>query len=144
MSPSMRRREMRIALRALWAAILTVSIVAPAYAQAIGAIHGTVTDNTGAVMPGVTVTVAGTGLQQPLVATTTQSGTYSFPNVPIGTYSVKFELSGFKTISREGIVLTSGFNAPVDAKMQIGGKEETVTVISESPLVDTKKTTTGG
>src|SRR6185437_16855134 len=96
MSTSMRRREMRIALRALWAAILTVSIVAPAYAQAIGAIHGTVTDNTGAVMPGVTVTVAGTGLQRPLTAATTQSGTYSFPNVPIGTYSVTFELSGFK------------------------------------------------
>src|SRR6185312_1414774 len=53
-------------------------------------------------------------------------------------------LSGFKKISREGIILTTGFNAPVDVKIEIGGKEETVTVISESPLVDTKKTTTGG
>jgi hypothetical protein len=125
-------------------AILTVAVAGSAYAQAIGQVHGKATDNTGAIMPGVTVTVAGTGLQQPLVAVTTQSGTYSFPVVPIGTYSVTFELSGFKKVTREGVILTSGFDATVDMKMEIGKVEEAVTVISESPLVDTKKTTTGG
>jgi len=125
-------------------AILTVAVAGSAYAQAIGQIHGKATDSTAAVLPGVTVTVAGTGLQQPLVAVTSQSGTYSFPVVPIGTYSVTFELSGFKKVTREGIVLTSGFDAAVDMKMEIGKVEEAVTVISESPLVDTKKTTTGG
>ena len=135
---------MRFLRRMLAATILTILAAGPAYAQAVGQIHGKVTDNTGAIMPGVTVTVAGSGLQQPLVAVTTQSGTYSFPVVPIGTYSVTFELSGFKKVTREGVMLTSGFDASIDMKMEIGKVEEAVTVVSESPLVDTKKTTTGG
>ena len=135
---------MRFLRGVLAAAILTIAVAGPAYAQAVGQIFGKVTDNTGAVMPGVTVTVAGTELQQPLTAVTTQNGTYTFPKVPIGTYSVTFELSGFKKVTREGIILTSGFDASVDMKMEIGKVEEAVTVVSESPLVDTKKTTTGG
>ena len=94
-------------------------------------------------MPGVTVTVAGTGLQQPLVAVSSQS-TYSFPVVPVGTYSVTFELSSFKKVTREVVILTTGFDATVDMKMEIGKVEEAVTRRLESPLVDTKKTTTGG
>jgi hypothetical protein len=136
--------HMRFLRGMLATAILTVAVAGSAYAQALGQIHGKATDNTAAVMPGVTVTVAGTGLQQPLVAVTSQSGTYSFPVVPIGTYSVTFELSGFKKVTREGVVLTTGFDATVDMKMEIGKVEEAVTVVSESPLVDTKKTTTGG
>ena len=135
---------MRILRGVLAAAILTVAAAGPTYAQAVGSVFGKVTDNTGAVMPGVTVTVAGTGLQQPLTAVTTQSGTYSFPNVPIGTYSVTFASSGFKKAIREGVMLTTGFDASVDMEMEIGRVEEAVTVVSESPLVDTKKTTTGG
>src|ERR1041385_10768 len=135
---------MRIALRVLCAAILAVGVAVPAYAQAIGRIEGKVTDNTGAVMPGVTVTVAGTGLQQPLTAVTTASGTYTFANVPIGSYAVSFELSGFKKGIRENVVLTSGFVASVDMKMEIGKVQEQLTVVAESPLVDTKRTTTGG
>jgi hypothetical protein len=135
---------MRLLRGMLATAIVTVAVAGSAYAQALGQIHGKVTDNTAAVMPGVTVTVAGTGLQQPLVAVTSQSGTYSFPVVPIGTYAVTFELSGFKKVTREGVMLTTGFDATVDMKMEIGKVEEAVTVISESPLVDTKKTTTGG
>ena len=79
----------------LVAGILLLSAVS-ANAQAIGSIFGKVTDSTGGVMPGVTVTVTGTGLQQPLVGVTQSSGAYQFPNVPIGTYSVTFELEGFK------------------------------------------------
>ena len=79
----------------LTAAILT-AWAGPAYAQAIGSIFGKVTDSSGAVLPGVTVTVTGTGLQQPLVAVTSESGTYQFPSVPTGTYSVAFELASSK------------------------------------------------
>ena len=64
-----------------------------AHAQAIGSIFGKVTDPSGGVLPGVTVTVTGTGLQQPLVGRRQASGAYQFPSVPIGTYSVTFELS---------------------------------------------------
>ena len=63
-----------------------------AHAQGMGSIFGKVTDSSGGVMPGVTVTVTGTGLQLPLVAVTTETGAYQFPNVPIGTYAVTFEL----------------------------------------------------
>src|SRR5262249_27744940 len=110
----------------------------------IGSIFGKVTDSSGAVMPGVTVTVTGTGLQQPLVATTTATGAYQFPNVPIGTYSVTFELEGFKKAARPDVIITSGFNASIDQKLEIGQVAELVTVSGESPVVDLKKTTTGG
>ena len=68
--------------------------------KALGSIFGKVTDSSGGVLPGVTVTVTGTGLQQPLVATTSESGTYQFPSVPIGTYTVTFELASFKKAQR--------------------------------------------
>ena len=127
----------------LVAGILLLSAVS-ANAQAIGSIFGKVTDSTGGVMPGVTVTVTGSGLQQPLVAVTGSTGTYQFPNVPIGTYSVAFELEGFKKAVRPNIVITSGFQAPVDQKLEVGNKTEEVTVSAAPPVVDTKKTTTGG
>ena len=126
----------------LIAGILLLSAVS-AYAQGMGEIFGKVTDSTGGVMPGVTVTVKGTGLQQPLVAVTGATGTYQFPNVPIGTYSVSFALDGFKTSVRPGIIITTGFKAPVDQKMEVGAKTEEVTVTAAPPVVDTKKVTTG-
>ena len=122
--------------------ILFLSAVS-ANAQAIGSIFGKVTDSTGGVMPGVTVTVTGTGLQQPLVAVTGATGTYQFPNVPIGTYSVSFDLEGFKKAVRNGIIITSGFQAPVDQRMEVGNRTEEVMVSAAPPVVDTKKTTTG-
>ena len=114
----------------------------PAHAQAVGSIFGKVTDSSGAVLPGVTVVVAGTGLQQPLT-NTSASGTYQFPSVPIGTFSVTFELSGFKKAARSNVVITTNFNAPVDQKMEIGQVSEEMTVTAAAPVVDTKKTTTG-
>jgi hypothetical protein len=126
----------------LVAGILLLSAVS-ANAQAIGSIFGKVTDSTGGVMPGVTVTVTGTGLQQPLVAATGATGTYQFPNVPIGTYSVTFELDGFKKSVRPNVIITSGFQAPVDQKMEVGNRTEEVMVSAAPPVVDTKKTTTG-
>ena len=108
-----------------------------------GSIFGKVSDSSGGVLPGVTVTVTGTGLQQPLVATTSESGTYQFPTVPIGTYTVTFELASFKKAQRPNIVIPTGFNAGVDQKLEIGQMTEEVTVSAASPVVDTKKTTTG-
>src|SRR5438128_11028445 len=99
----------------------------PAHAQAIGSVFGKVTDSSGGVLPGVTVTVTGTGLQQPLVAVTSESGTYQFPSVPVGTYTVTFELASFKKSVRSNIVITSGFNAGVDQKLEIGQMSEEVT-----------------
>ena len=68
----------------------------------------------------------------------------SFPSVPIGTYSVTFELANFKKVVRPNIAINSGFNAEVDQKLELGQMSEEVTISAAAPLVDTKKTTTGG
>ena len=106
-----------------------------------GDINGRVADNTGAVLPGVTVTATSPALISPLVAVTSATGTYSFPRVPIGTYTIRFELPGFSTLVRENVVVTIGFNATINADLQISSVQETVTVSGQSPVVDTKNTT---
>lgn len=127
----------------LLAAGLLLIATASAHAQGNGSIFGKVTDSTGGVMPGVTVTVSGTALQQALTAVTGTTGTYQFPVIPIGTFTVAFELDGFKKAVRNGIIITTGFSAPVDQKMEVGNKTEEVTVSAAPPVVDTKKTSTG-
>jgi len=128
--------------------LLTAGILAlcagSAYAQGFGSIFGKVTDPSGGVLPGVTVTVSGPAIQRPMTAVTGETGTYQFPQVPIGTYTVTFELSGFKKASRPNVIITVNFNAPVDQKMEIGQVSEEMTVTAAAPVVDTKKTTTGG
>src|SRR6188508_26900 len=127
----------------LLAAGILAGTALPAHAQAIGSIFGKVTDSSGGVLPGVTVTVSGPALQQPLTAVTSESGSYQFPSVPIGTFTVTFELASFKKAQRPNVVITTGFNAGVDQKMEIGNMTEEVTISAASPVVDTKKTTTG-
>src|SRR5207249_2025638 len=87
----------------------------PARAQvSTGGIFGKVTDSTGAVLPGVNVTISSPALIQPQVAVTVETGAYTFPRIPIGTYTVSFEVTGFKRNIREGIVIQAGFNAEID------------------------------
>lgn len=71
------------------------------------------------------------------------SGAYRFPSVPIGTYTVRFELTGFKTFVRQGVQITVGFSAEINARLQISTVEETITVSGESPVVDTTAVKTG-
>jgi hypothetical protein len=115
----------------------------PAFAQANGSIFGKVTDASGGVLPGVTVTVTGPALQQPLVGATQSSGAYQFPLVPIGTYTVTFELSSFKKVTRPNIEIVAGFNAEINATLEVGALSEELTITAAAPVVDTKKTTTG-
>jgi len=128
---------------ALVAGILAITAGA-AHAQARGQIFGKATDSSGGVLPGVTVTVTGGQLQQPLVAVTTNTGAYQFPVVPIGNYTVTFELSGFKKSTRANVPVTSGFNAEINATMEVGSMTDEITVSAAAPVVDTRKTTTGG
>src|SRR5947209_14600102 len=103
--------------------------VATASAQSqVGEIFGKVTDQSGAVLPGVTVTLTGPVLLQPLTAVTSETGTYQFPRLEIGTYAVKFELTGFKTVVNQDIFVTVGFRAAVNAAMGISQVQETLTV----------------
>src|SRR5262249_7817437 len=106
----------------------------------MGEVFGKVTDSSGAVLPGVTVTLSGPALIQAQSTVTVESGAYRFPRIPIGTYSVTFEITGFKKNVREGIIIQAGFNAEIDARLEISTVQETVTVTGESPVVDTRST----
>ncbi|MFB3855314.1 MAG: carboxypeptidase regulatory-like domain-containing protein [Vicinamibacterales bacterium] len=114
--------------------------VATAGAQQPGEIFGKVTDASGAIVPGVTVTLTSPVLLRPLTAVTSETGSYRFPGLPVGTYDVKFELAGFKTVINKGIRIEIGFNAAVNATMEVSALEETVTVTGVSPLVDLRDT----
>ena len=100
------------------------------------------TDDSGAVLPGATVTLTGPSLLQPQTATTSETGTFQFPRLEVGTYDVKFELPGFKTVIKQGVRVTVGFNADVSTQLGVSAMQETVTVTGESPIVDTKQTGT--
>jgi hypothetical protein len=125
-------------------AVLAIALGAsPALAQQqTGEIFGKVTDQSGAVLPGVTVTVTGPSLLQPLTAITSESGTFQFPRLDVGTYSVKFELAGFKTVIKEDMRVTVGFSANASTQLGVSAVQETVTVTGASPVVDTKETGT--
>jgi hypothetical protein len=124
-------------------AMLALLAGAPAFAQQqTGEIFGRATDGSGAVLPGATVTVSGPTLLQPRVATTSETGSYRVPELPIGTYTVMFELPGFRSIQRTDVRITIGFSAQINAEMELSTVQETVTVTGESPIIDTKSTGT--
>jgi len=124
----------------LTVATLLVGVTVGSAQVQTGEIVGRVSDNTGAVLPGVTVTISGPALLQPQTAVTSETGSYQFVRIPIGTYAVRFELTGFKTRVYEDIRLTIGFTAELNPTMEISTVEETITVTGESPVVDTKAT----
>jgi len=128
---------------ALVASALMLVVGASAAAQQqTGEIYGRAADKSGAVLPGATVTVAGPGLIQPRVSVTSETGTYRAPELPIGTYSVTFELPGFRSMVMQDIRVTIGFRAQVNGLLELSSVQETVTVTGESPIVDTRETGT--
>ena len=136
---------MRTLCRCMGVAVCATAMLAtPAFAQVqTGEIFGRVADSTGAILPGVTVTIESPSLLRPQIVVTTASGAYRIPNVPIGLYRVTFELAGFKTRVHEKIRIEAGFNAEISPRLEISTVEETVTVSGESPVVDTKEVRTG-
>src|SRR5258706_8028972 len=134
------------ALMILGLLVLGVGIVAPtvwAQSGTSGTIGGTVRDESGGALPGVTVTLASPSLQvRQLVQVSDATGNYQFVDVPAGTYKLTFELAGFTTSIREDLRLTVGFNARVDAGLKVGAMSESVTVTGQSPVIDVTSTTT--
>ena len=121
--------------------VLTYLLVASAaWAQvATGGIAGVVKDTSGGVLPGVTVEAASPALIEKVRTVVSDSvGRYNIASLQPGTYTVTFTLAGFNTLKRDGIVLTAGFTATVNADMPVGALEQTVTVSGEAPLVDTQ------
>src|SRR5947208_1273188 len=136
---------MRLRIVSALAAFLAIA-AASAFGQSAGAttgaINGKVTDATGGVMPGVTVTIASPSMQGVRTVVTTEDGTYRFPAIPPGDYKITYELSGFSTVVHEGVRVGLGFNATVNAELKVASLTETVTVSGQSPVVDITSTKT--
>jgi hypothetical protein len=127
------------------ATLLVIVFATDAAARQAGTgatITGQVTDASGAVLPGVTVTATSPALQAPEITTVTdERGEYRLTPLPIGTYALGYELNGFQTSRRDGVRLTVGFTARLDVTLSVGNLQETVTVSGAAPLVDVASTT---
>src|SRR6476660_3399438 len=107
-------------LTVLCLCVTLLSFAAPTFAQEFrGRINGTVTDNTGAVLPGVTVTASSPALIQPQVQVTGPDGGFRFQALPPGVYEVAFELAGFNQVKREGIRVVINQTLTIDQKMGV-------------------------
>jgi hypothetical protein len=131
-------------LTVLCLCVTLLSMAAPTFAQEFrGRINGTVTDNTGAVLPGVTVTASSPALIQPQVQVTGADGGYRFLALPPGVYAIDFELTGFNPVKRQDVRVIINQTLTVDMQMQVATLQETVTVTGDSPIVDTSTTAMG-
>ena len=121
-----------------------LAMAAPTLAQEFrGRINGTVTDNTGAVLPGVTVTASSPALIQPQVQVTGADGGFRFLALPPGVYEIDFELTGFQNVKRQDVRVIINQTLTVDQQLNVATLQETVTVTGQSPIVDTSTTSMG-
>lgn len=131
---------MKVRSALMLAVAFVLATAAAGHAQQPGEIYGKVTDASGAVMPGVTVTLTSPRLLQPMVATSGPSGAYRFPGLAVGVYTVKFEIPGFKTFVRDAVRMEIGANLQINGALEISSMQETVTVSGATPLVDLRDT----
>ena len=130
-------------LKRLWLyGVFAVAVwLVPSSAFAQSTIAGVVTDDSGGVLPGVTVEVASPVLIEKIRTVVSDGqGRYSVTDVRPGQYSVTFTLVGFGTVKREGIDVVSGATVPINGEMRVGTLNETVTVTGGSPVVDVQTT----
>jgi len=125
--------------RVFLGALLFLLLTSPlARAQATAQLSGRVTDESGAVLPGVTVTMTqtATGLTRNVV--TEANGDYVISNLPTGPYRLEVSLQGFRTYVQTGIVLQVAATPTINAVLMVGSVAETVSVDAAAPLVDVK------
>ena len=109
-----------------------------AWAQATAQLGGTVRDETGAVLPGVTVTATQVDTGASRTGVTDEIGAYVLPNLPTGPYRLEASLQGFRTYAQTGIVLQVGATPTINVVLAVGSVEETVSVECAAPLVDVR------
>ena len=135
----MRTRAGLIAVTVV-AILCSMAVVASAQSVNLGAIAGG-EGLSGAVLPGVTVEVSSVALiERTRAATTDSEGLYKIVDLRPGNYTVTFSLEGFSTMKRDGIDLSAGFTATVNAELRIGSLSESLTVSGQAPMVDTFNT----
>jgi outer membrane receptor protein involved in Fe transport len=134
-------RQLRAAVAAA-AVVLTALVPSVTLAQtaATGTIEGVVVDSTGGVLPGATVVVKNVDTNQTRELVSDEGGRYRATALQPGTYEVKATLAGFQDVSLGNVGVQVGQTIPVDLKLRAAGVTETVTVTSESPIIDTTRT----
>jgi hypothetical protein len=133
------------ALQLLGCLLGVILLSVPAFSQgSTGRILGTVTDTSGGVVSGATVTVVDVDRGVTRTLTTDDAGAYNAPNLTPGTYTVRAEAKGFKKLERQNVVLEVGKEIRVDLTVQPGEQTQTVTVTESVPLVETTNATMGG
>ena len=138
------RRLTAICATLLFSITLALSLTPKAFGQGItGSITGTVTDSTGAVIAGATVTVRQVDTNALKAATTSNAGTYTITQLLPGRYSVKVEKAAFKTYQQNDITLAIDQVAQINAELEIGSQTETVTVTSAEPVIQTEASSIG-
>ena len=132
-----RPRFLRPAGLALGILTLALALPAASLAQDNGLIRGTVTDDSGAVVPGATATVLSDAIIGGSRSTvTSESGVFRFPGLPAGEYAVEVALGGFDTIRFEGVRVGQNTTATLDARLRLSTVTEMVQVVAEAPLLD--------
>ncbi|HLH30838.1 MAG TPA: TonB-dependent receptor, partial [Terriglobia bacterium] len=133
--------ERKVLRRAIWMTIeLLVFMLMSAFAQVQNAsLTGLVTDPSGAVVSGATVTIKNTATNVTYTQKTAQSGYYLFPSLPVGAYTASVEMPGFKKAVQNGIVLEVGQNARNDFPLEVGGVTEIVEVVSAVSALETQE-----
>ena len=130
----------RITSFAVLALVLTY---VSAWAQATASISGTARDESGAVHPGVTLTVTQTDTGATRTTVSNETGSYSFPNLPLGPYRLEATLQGFRTFTQTGIVLQVNSAPAINPTLGLGALEEQVQVTATVMLVDTRTSGVG-
>ena len=131
------RRIWKSLLIGLLFSALTCSSV---FAQATAQISGSVSDPSGAVLPGVEVTVTQTDTGVTRTVISNETGAYSVPSLPVGPYRLEAGLPGFRSYVQTGIVLTVGANPVINVALEVGQVSETVEVLANAALVETRST----
>ena len=116
---------------------------AAAWGQTTGTIRGTATDQTGAVVPDVTVTVTLTGTDSTRTVSTDKDGAFDIPELAVGTYELSASAKGFKKYVEKDIVVTIGHVNLVTINLALGGAADTVTVVANAAEVETTSTQLG-
>jgi hypothetical protein len=128
-------------MRGVFLLFLGSLLLVPASVHAQGTLAGVVRDNTGAVLPGVTVEATSPVLiEKARTAVTDGSGQYRITELPPGTYTMTFTLSGFNVVRRDGVEVRGSGVIPINTELRVGALQETITVTGETPLVDTQTT----
>src|SRR6188508_1920827 len=133
-------RNERLMLRPVKYLALLAVVLLPSTVFAQATLTGTVRDNSGGILPGVTVEAASPALIEKVkTAVTDDTGQYRIVDLRAGIYTLTFTLPGFNTVKREGIELLGSSTLTIPVDMRVGGLEVTITVTGESPVVDVQK-----